>query len=38
VVTIWGGWNILGGVIGLAIALPIIAALERANVKKVKID
>jgi hypothetical protein len=34
----WGGWNILGGIIGLAVAFPIIAALERANVKKVKID
>jgi hypothetical protein len=34
----WGAWNIVGGIIGLAIALPIIAALERANVKKVKID
>jgi hypothetical protein len=38
VVTIWGGWNIVGGVIGLAVALPVIAGLERANVKKVKID
>jgi hypothetical protein len=38
VVAIWGGWNIVGGIIGLAVALPVIAGLERANVKKVKID
>ena len=34
--TIWGIWNIFGGIIGLAITLPIIGALERAHVKKVK--
>lgn len=37
-VTFWAGWTIVGGLIGLAIALPIIAVLERANVKKVKAD
>lgn len=36
--TFWAGWTIVGGVIGLAIALPIIAALEKADVKKVKTD
>ncbi len=35
-VTIWGGWSIVGGIIGFAMALPIIGALERAHVKKVK--
>jgi hypothetical protein len=33
--TIWGIWNIFGGIIGLAITLPIIGALEKANVKKI---
>ncbi len=37
-VTVWAGWTIFGGVVGLAIALPIVAALEKANVKKVKAD
>ncbi len=36
--TFWAGWTIVGGIIGLAIALPIIAVLEKANVKKVKAD
>jgi hypothetical protein len=35
-VTVWGSWTIVGGIIGFAMALPIIGALERANVKKVK--
>jgi hypothetical protein len=34
--TVWAGWNVLGGIIGAAITLPIIAILEKANVKKVK--
>lgn len=34
--TVWAAWNILGAVIGVAIILPIIMVLERANVKKVK--
>ncbi len=34
--TVWAGWNVLGGIIGFAISLPIIAILEKANVKKVK--
>ncbi|MGE5575016.1 MAG: hypothetical protein ACM3UL_02675 [Ignavibacteria bacterium] len=36
--TVWGGWNILGAVIGFAIALPIVAALEKAEVRKVKVE
>jgi hypothetical protein len=35
-VTVWGSWTIVGGIIGFAMALPIIGALERAHVKKVK--
>ena len=38
VVTVWGGWNILGAVIGVAATLPIIAVLEKADVKKVKAE
>jgi len=36
--TIWAGWNVLGGVVGAVIVLPIIAALERAQVKRVQAD
>jgi len=36
--TVWAGWNILGAVIGFAIALPIIVALEKAEVRKVKAE
>jgi hypothetical protein len=35
-VTVWGGWTLLGGILGAAITLPIIGALEKANVKKIK--
>ena len=34
--TVWGAWTIVGGIIGVVLALPIIGALERAQVKKVK--
>lgn len=33
--TIWGGWHVAGGVLALVITLPLIAALERANVRKI---
>ena len=36
--TIWAGWNVLGGIIGVIIALPIIGVLEKAQVKKVQTD
>jgi hypothetical protein len=36
VVTVWGGWTVVGGIIGVVITLPIIGALEKAHVKKVK--
>jgi hypothetical protein len=32
----WGGWHAVGGVISIAISLPIIVSLERANVRKIK--
>ncbi len=34
--TVWAGWTLLGGILGAAITLPIIGALEKANVKKIK--
>jgi len=36
VLTFWGVWHLIGGVISLIIALPVIGALERANVRGVK--
>jgi len=36
--TVWAGWNVLGGIIGVAIALPIVGVLEKAQVKRVKIS
>jgi hypothetical protein len=36
--TVWAGWNVLGGLIGIVIALPIIGVLEKAQVKRVKTD
>ena len=36
--TVWAGWNILGAAIGFAIAFPIIVALEKAEVRKVKAE
>jgi hypothetical protein len=34
--TVWGGWTMLGGILGAAITLPVISLLEKANVKKIK--
>jgi hypothetical protein len=34
--TFWGVWHLIGGVIGLIIAIPVIGVLERANVKGIK--
>ncbi len=36
--TIWAGWNILGGLIGVTIAFPILGILDRAQVKRVRIE
>jgi hypothetical protein len=38
VLTIWAGWNLLGGIIAVVITLPIIGILEKAQVKKVQTD
>ncbi len=32
--TIWGGWHLIGGVLTIAITLPMIAALEKANIRR----
>jgi hypothetical protein len=32
--TVWGGWHLVGGILTVAITLPIIAGLEKANVRK----
>ena len=32
--TIWGGWHLVGGIVATAVTLPIIAALEKANVRR----
>ena len=34
--TFWGGWHLVGGLIGAVIALPTIGVLERANVRRIK--
>ncbi len=36
--TIFAGWTVLGGLIGVVITLPIIRVLEKAQVKRVKTD
>ncbi|HVP16932.1 MAG TPA: hypothetical protein VMT42_06170 [candidate division Zixibacteria bacterium] len=36
--TFWGVWTLVGGILALAITLPIIIALEKANVRKIKGD
>lgn len=36
--TVWAGWNVLGGIVGVVIALPIVGVLEKAQVKRVKIS
>lgn len=33
--TFWGGWHLVGGIMTAAITLPIIVALEKANVRKI---
>jgi hypothetical protein len=36
--TFWGIWTLAGGILALVITLPIIVALEKANVRKIKGD
>jgi hypothetical protein len=33
--TFWGGWHLVGGIISVAITLPIIGILEKANMRKI---
>jgi hypothetical protein len=35
---VWGGWHIVGGIVTLALTFPVIAVLEKANVRKIKGD
>jgi hypothetical protein len=35
-ITFWGGWHLVGGIMTIAITLPIVLALEKANVRKIK--
>jgi hypothetical protein len=34
--TFWGGWHLVGGIMTIVITLPIIMALEKANIRKIK--
>jgi hypothetical protein len=34
--TFWGGWHLIGGIIGIVVTFPIIGILEKANVRKIK--
>ncbi|MGD0160015.1 MAG: hypothetical protein ABSB89_06930 [Candidatus Bathyarchaeia archaeon] len=36
--TFWGVWTLIGGTLALVITMPIIIALEKANVRKIKGD
>jgi hypothetical protein len=36
--TFWGGWHLVGGMMTVVITFPIIIALEKANVRKIKGD
>lgn len=32
--TVWGGWHLVGGIVTVVITLPIIAGLEKANIRR----
>jgi hypothetical protein len=36
--TFWGAWTLAGGILALAVTLPVIIALEKAHVRKIKGD
>jgi len=36
--TFWGAWTLIGGILALVITLPVIIALEKANVRKIMGD
>ena len=33
--TLWGGWHLIGGIMSIAITLPIIGILEKASVRRI---
>jgi hypothetical protein len=35
--TFWGVWHLVGGIVSVAVTLPLIAILEKANVRRIKI-
>jgi hypothetical protein len=35
--TVWGVWHLVGGIVSAAVTLPLIAILEKANVRQIKI-
>lgn len=35
--TVWGAWHLVGGIISVALTLPLIGILEKANVRRIKI-
>jgi len=37
-ITFWGGLHVLGGILALAVTLPLILSLERANVRRLLSD
>ena len=34
--TFWGGWHLIGGIVTVAITLPVIGVLEKANARRIK--
>jgi hypothetical protein len=34
--TFWGGWHLTGGIISIAITMPIIGIIEKGNVRGLK--
>jgi len=36
--TFWGGWHLVGGMVAVVITFPVIIALEKAKVRKIKGD
>ena len=35
--TFWGGWHLIGGIMSIAVTLPLMGILEKADVRKVKV-
>lgn len=34
--TFWGGWHLVGGIMSIAVTMPILGILEKANVRRIK--